>query len=90
MPKATRLESKNKLSVAARLARIRLVIEGMPEGDPDREDLMLLFDELDKAVEEKHKLQGALDIAQTFLEAALDKIGKQRSALEVLMSKAAE
>lgn len=90
MPQATRLESKNKLSVAARLARIRLIVEALPDGDQDKADLILLFEEYDKAIEEKHKLQGALDIAQTFLEAALEKIGKQRSALEVLMTKAAK
>ncbi len=88
MPETTRMEVK--LSVASRLARIRTVVEALPDDDQDKADLILLFDEYEKALAEKHKLQGALDIAQSFLEAALEKIGQQRSAIEVLMTKAAE
>lgn len=75
MPKATSMEVK--LSVADRLARIRKVVEALPEGDQDREDLILLFDELDKALEAKHQLQGALDTAKWALEVALKKLTQQ-------------
>lgn len=84
MPETTRLESENKLSVASRLARIRKVVEAIPDGDQDKRDLILLFDELDRVIEEKHQLQGALDTARWALEVALEKIEKQATTLKLL------
>ena len=85
MPKATRMEFE--LSVAARLQRIRKVVEALPDGDQDKADLLVLFDELDRLIEEKHQLQGALDTAKWALEIALEKISKQKIALELLTKK---
>jgi hypothetical protein len=82
MPQATSMEVK--LSVANRLARIRKVVEALPEGDQDREDLILLFDELDKAIEERHQYKGALDTAKWALEVALEKIEQQATTLKLL------
>ena len=49
MPKAPRMaQQKHKLSVSDRLARLRAVVEDIPDGDQDKEDLMLLFGELDR------------------------------------------
>lgn len=33
---------------ATRLARLRSIVEALPDGDPDRADLILLFTELDR------------------------------------------
>ena len=85
MPKATRMEFE--LSVAARLQRIRKVVEALPDGDQDKADLLVLFDELDRLIEEKHQLQGALDTAKWALEVALEKVSKQKVALELLTKK---
>lgn len=83
MPKATRMES-NQLSVADRLRRIRKVVEAIPDGDQDKADLILLFDEYEKAVEERHQYKGALDTARWALEVALEKIEKQGTTLKLL------
>ncbi len=83
MPEATRMESI-ELSVAARLQRIRKVVEAIPDGDQDKADLILLFDELDKAIEERHQYKGALDTAKWALEVALEKIEKQATTLKLL------
>jgi len=83
MPKATRMES-NELSVADRLARIRPIVEALSNGDPDKEDLILIFDEYEKIAEEIRQLQGALRVAKYGLEVALEKISKQQETLEVL------
>ena len=85
MPEATRMEVE--LSVAARLKRIRKIVEAIPDGDQDKADLLLLFDEYDRLIEEKHQLQGALDTAKWALEIALEKISKQKIALELLTKK---
>ncbi len=83
MPKATRMES-NKLPVADRLRRIRKIVEAIPDGDQDKADLILLFDELDKAIEQKHQYKGALDTAKWALEVALEKIERQATTLKLL------
>lgn len=73
-----------QLSIAARLRRIRKVVEAIPDGDQDKADLILLFDELDKAIEERHQYKGALDTAKWALEVALEKIEKQATTLKLL------
>lgn len=83
MPKATRMEPK-QLSVADRLRRIREIVEALPDGDQDKEDLILLFDELENALLSVHQLQGALNTARWALEVALERINKQDEALAVL------
>ncbi len=82
MPKTTRMAQQ--LSVADRLARIRPIVEALSNGDPDKEDLILLFDELEYAIEARHQLQGALNTAKWALGVALEKINKQQEALEIL------
>jgi len=82
MPKTTRLAQQ--LSVADRLARIRPIVEALSNGDPDKEDLILLFDELEYSIEARHQLQGALNTARWALEVALEKISKQKEAIDVL------
>lgn len=84
MPKATRMES-DKLPVADRLRRIREVVEALSNGDPDKEDLILLFDELEYSIEVRHQLQGALNTAKWALEVALEKISKQKIALDLFL-----
>ena len=74
----------NELSVADRLARIRPIVEALSNGDPDKEDLILIFDEYEKIAEEIRQLQGALRVAKYGLEVALEKISKQQETLEVL------
>jgi len=82
MPKASRMAQQ--LSVASRLRRIRPIVEALSETDPDREDLILIFDALEDALEAKRQLQGALNAAKWALEVALEKISKQQEALDVL------
>ena len=49
MPKASCMaKQKRKLSISDRLVRLRAVVENLPDGDQDKEDLMLLFGELDR------------------------------------------
>lgn len=76
-----------ELPIATRIERIRKLIEAIPDGDQDKADLLLLFDEYDRLIEEKHQLQGALDTAKWALEIALEKISKQKIALELLTKK---
>lgn len=83
MPKTTRMAQQ--LSVADRLARIRPIVEALSNGDPDKEDLILLFDELEYAIEARHQLQGALNTAKWALEVALEKISKQKIALDLFL-----
>ena len=82
MPKATRMEEL--VSVAARLARIRPIVEALREGDPDREDLIQLFDELERSIENIRQLQGALNCVKYALEVALERIAQQEETLKVL------
>lgn len=58
MSKATRMEKQ--LPVADRLARLRSVVETLPEGDQDREDLILLFTEVQRVKKTNTKLNGRL------------------------------
>jgi hypothetical protein len=78
------VQDAESLMLGDRLARIRKVVEAMPDGDQDRRDLILLFDALEDALEAKHQLQGALSAAKWALEVALQKISKQKEALDVL------
>ena len=84
MPKASSMESEDKLLVADRLARIRLIVEALSNGDPDKEDLISIFNEYETAVEEVRQLQGALRVAKYALEVALEKIERQATTLRVL------
>jgi len=84
MPKASSMESEDKLLVADRLARIRPIVEALSNGDPDKEDLISIFNEYETAVEEVRQLQGALRVAKYALEVALEKIERQATTLRVL------
>lgn len=66
MSKATRLEVE--LPVADRLERLRSVVEALPEGDQDREDLILLYTELDRVKTLNAKLKGRLRGARKLRE----------------------
>lgn len=83
MQKATRMEP-NELSVADRLARIRPIVEALSNGDPDKEDLIRIFNEYEKVAEEIRQTQGALRVAKYALEVALQTIQRQKQALDVL------
>jgi len=78
------VQDAESLTLGDRLARIRKIVEAMPDGDQDKADLILIFDEYEKAVESRHQLQGALSAAKWALEVALEKISKQKQALDVL------
>jgi hypothetical protein len=75
------VQDAESLTLGDRLARIRKVVEAMPDGDQDKADLILFFDELDKAIEQRHQYKGALDTARWALEVALEKISKQKVEL---------
>lgn len=74
-----------KLSITYRLSRLKTAVEALPDGDQDKADLILLFTVLDEITEEKHQLQGAVNLAKYALEMALEKISKQKIALDLLM-----
>ena len=59
MPKREETETVGTLSVPIeeRLARLRSLVEALPEGDEDREDLILLFSELGRLKKQIVKMQ---------------------------------
>jgi septal ring factor EnvC (AmiA/AmiB activator) len=83
MPKTTRMEPK-QLPVADRVARIRPIVEALSNGDPDKEDLIRIFDEYERVAEEIRQTQGALRVARYALKVALQTIQRQKQALDVL------
>jgi hypothetical protein len=78
------VQDAESLTLGDRLARIRPIVEALSESDPDREDLIFIFDALEDALLSVHQLQGALNAAKWALEVALEKISKQKEALDVL------
>lgn len=49
-----------KEDIDAKLERLRSVVEALPEGDEDREDLLLLFAELERVKTTNARLKGRL------------------------------
>lgn len=91
MSKAARMEKQ--LPVADRLARLRALVENLPDGDRDREDLMLLFSEVQRVKKANTKLSGRLRGARICREdnrRLRGALSLAKYALELANKKAAE
>jgi phage-related minor tail protein len=67
-----------------RFSRLRHAAKQIPKGDRDREDLLALFDLVERQKEELKQLSGALEISKLYLEFAKKRIDEQQVTINWL------